>query len=165
MNQIIGAPVPCKVGRKIYLVGYVTLGEYQQYLDMFAEDRVESTVRLIVYSLVRGGSVTGNIRRKLKRWLKKDSTVVDRMLDIIDKLSLPQIIIDKDDKDRVEKVVDMEAHHKLVYRLLAKYFTWTPQEITAMSPAQIYISLTGGPECTGVVKQSWAEFGVNRGIK
>lgn len=159
MNQIVGNPVPCKVGRKTCLIGYVSMGEYQVFRDMFKVDSPEAVLTLICYSLVRGGSVTGNIRRKLKQWSRKDPDILVRIVEIICKLSLPKVKT----KDGDEDTGNTEQNIKTVYRLLAKNFTWTPEKITAMSPAQIFISLTGGPDGTGVAKQSWAEFGANRG--
>lgn len=165
MNQIIGNPVPCKVGKKTYLVGYVSLGEWQVYRELLVQDEVEAMLVLMEYSLVRGGSVTGNIRRKVKRIIKKDPDSFVRIVDTIVKLSIPVTEKKKDDDEPIEDAKSFENNIKTSYRLLAKYFTWTPQQITTMSPAQIFISLTGGPECTGTLKQSWAEFGANRGLK
>lgn len=162
MSQIIGNSIPCKVGRKVYLMGYVSMGEYQVFRELFKKDEIEAVMMLVCYSLIRGGSVTGNVRRKLNRIIKKRPAILVTLVDIICKLSLPIVKI-KDGDDGG----DDESNIKTVYRLLAKHFTWTPPEISVMSPAQIFISLTGGPDGTGKMKMTdaqFASFQANRGI-
>lgn len=162
-NQIIGNPVSFRIGRKVYLIGYVSMGEYEIFREVFAEDEGEGLMTLITYSLARGGSIKKNIRKRIKKWIKKDPDILVRIIDRIHEISLPSISLNEIEEKKEKE--DSEQNIKTVYRLLAKHFTWTPEEITKMSPAQIFISLTGGPECTGVMKQSWEEFTANRGMK
>lgn len=158
MNQIVGNPVPCKVGRKVCLIGYVSMGEYQVFRDMFQEDEAVAVLELVYYSLRRGGSIRGNIKRKIRRMIKKDPAILLTMVNLICELSLPDV---KTKKGEAE-TSDEGENIKTVYRLLAKFFTWTPPQITDMSPAQIYISMTGGPDGTGTRKMSWGQFAEER---
>ena len=150
--------MPCKVGLKTYLVGYVTMSEYQVFRDMFKADETAAVLELVYYSFRRGGSIHGNIRRKILRMIKRKPPLLLTLVNLICKLSLPDI---KKKEGEAEDIDEVESI-KTVYRLLAKAFTWTPQQISDMSPAQIYISMTGGPDGTGTRKMSWQQFAEDR---
>ena len=162
MSQIVGNPVPIKIGRKVYLIGYVSMSEYMVFRDMFKVDYLSAIMQLLYYSLVRGGSIKWNVRRKIRRLFKKYPTALLTMVETITDLSLPDV----KPKDGDGEGADVGENIKTTYRVLAKLFTWTPPEISDMSPAQIVISMTGGPNCDGTMKQSWGEYAAskNRGL-
>ena len=144
-------------------MGYVSMREYQSFRELFVEDEVEGIILLISYSLQRGGSIRGDVRKFLKRMVGKAPDSLVKMVEKVHEISLPVLSISNNEmEEMVKDEVALEKNIKTTYRLLAKQFTWTPEEISQMSPAQIFISTTGGPNCDGTMKQSWGEFAANR---
>lgn len=166
MNKVVGHPVPYKIGRRrSILVSYVSMREWQSFGDMLQLDDVEAVLELLYYSLRRAEPTTTRkrVRRLAKKYAKQLLALVDRICDI----SLPKLKKGKTGAlpgaDKTAPPSDpsrsgSERNIKTVYRLLSRMHGWSPQQIGDMSPAQVYIYLTGGPDGTGIVKMSNSEY-------
>ena len=155
MSQIIGNNVPCKVGRKVYLAGYVSMSEFQTYNLLVGIDEVRALRKLLYYSLNRGNQLS---ERKVNRLIRKHPEAKLPILETIFSLSLPKLP-PQDEEEPTGDIQKNEADERTVYGLLAIRFGWTPAEVGDMSPAQIFLTLTGGPTGDGTKKMSWSEFG------
>jgi len=153
MNQIIGNPIPFKMGHKVYFVSYVSMGEWQMFGELLRMGNAQSVLELIYCSLHRGNSTIG--RRKVHWLVRRYTKALLPLIDLICNISLPKLKtkkeIDVGDKDA-------ERNMKTVYRLLSKIHGWTPSEISEMSPAQVHSYLMGGPDATGIVKMSDLQY-------
>lgn len=153
MNQIIGNPIPYKVGRKVYFVSYVSMGEWQMFNELLQMGNNRSVLELIYYSLHRGNSAVG--RRNIRWLVRRHTKALLALIDLICEISLPKLKI-KDEVGVESK--DAERNMKTVYRLLSRMHGWTPSQISEMSPAQVYSYLMGGPDATGIVKMSDLQY-------
>lgn len=162
MQKVIGHPVPYKIGRRrSILVSYVSMSEWQMFGEMLQLDDVEAVLELLYYSLHRAEPAV--TRKGVKRLAKKYVKQLLALVDLICDMSLPKLKKGKtgasDSEPRTPCAkADSERDIKTVYRLLSRVHGWTPQQIGVMSPAQVYIYLTGGPDGTGIVKMSNSEY-------
>lgn len=159
MNQIVGHPVPYKIGRKTYLVGYVSMGEWYVYRELLKVDKTQALLEFIYWALRRGmGNAPPAItRRKVRRIVRWHPKSLLGLVDLIHEISLPKI------KAPEAGVIDPEAldsahNQKIIFRTLSRIHNWTPQQISDMSPVQIYSYAMGGEDGTGRLKMSGAEY-------
>jgi len=163
MNQIMGNSVPVWIGKKIYLVSYISVGEWQTFVKILQCDAIEALKFLVYHSLHRADST---IKKKtVNHLLKKYAASVISLTDIICNISFPKV-----HPGRGEEVDEKEAERdmKAVYRILSRMHGWSPQRISNMSPAQLYLYMMGGSTGTGIVKMNSLEyqsFLASRGIK
>lgn len=161
MNKVIGNPVPYKIGRRrSILVSYVSMSEWQMFGEALQLDDVKAMLELLYCSLRRAEPTT--TRKSIERLSKKYAKHLLALVDLICDMSLPKL---KGGKTAATPPAhslpgsgDSERDIKTVYRLLSRIHGWTPQQIGVMSPAQIYIYLTGGPDGTGIVKMSSSQY-------
>lgn len=153
MNQIIGNPVPYRIGRKVYFVSYVSMGEWQVFNELLQMDDAQSVLELVYYSLHRGNSTIG--RRNVRWLIRRHTKVLLPLIDLICEISLPKL---KTKNEIGIETKEAERNMKTVYRLLSRMHGWTPPEISGMSPAQVYSYLMGGPDATGIVKMSDLQY-------
>ena len=160
MNQIIGNPLPFKIGRKTLLVSYVSVGEWQVFGELLKQDETQAVLELVYYSLYRGGNtISKRAIRKLVRWYP---TKLTSLIELICEISLPKQKIKETDNtentENTENIGEADRNLKTVFRVLSKQHGWTPAAISDMSPAQIFLYLAGGPDGTGIVKMSGQEY-------
>ncbi len=159
---MVGHPVPFKMGKHSLLVGYVSMKEYYTCQEIDKEDNFEATKMLIYYSLCRADpKIT---KKEVERLIKKQPDFVYKLVGLIEKISLPTVEI-KEGGDSEEKQQD---NLKTVYRRLAKEYQWTSEQVGSLSPAQIFLYLTGGEDGSGIQKMSateYANYRAKRGLK
>lgn len=161
MNQIIGSPSVYRIGRRILLVSYVSIGEWQTFGELVEGDERYAITQLIYWSLRRA---TPGIRRPCLRWWKNKT--ITGLVEFICKLGMPTLT----QGEKVEGSTsnpDSDNDIKTAYRQLSRMHGWTPQEISDMSPAQIHSYLSGGKDGTGIEKMSnsqYKSFRAQRGL-
>lgn len=167
MNQIVGSSVPIRIGKRVYLVSYVSMREWETFNELLRSNDLESLNYLIYCSLHRADST---VRRKVvKRLLKRHSAVITSLIDIICSMSLPKMKVKNGEEEETtidEK--DYERNVKTVYRILSRMHGWTPEQISGMSPAQVYSYLMGGTTGTGIEKMNsmqYQSFLAGRGVR
>ena len=150
MHQITGSPSACKVGRRTLLVSYVSMGEWQTFDDMLKVDEGQAVLELMYCSLHRADPlITRRTVRKLTRRAATD------LMHLICALSIPPA------RKGIDYVIsDKEATRsmKTVYRRLSMQYGWTPDQISGMSPLQLYLYQLGGKDGTGIVNMSGGEL-------
>lgn len=156
MNKVIGNPVPYKIGRKTYLVGYVSMLQWQQFGELQQLDEVHALSELLYYSMHRADD--SQTRRDVGKLMKRKMEKLLPLVDLICDMSLPKLKGETNKLPPANRPSDSERDIKVVYRLLSRMHGWTPKQIGEMSPAQVYIYLTGGPDGTGIVKMSNSQY-------
>jgi len=149
MNQIMGSPAVYKVGRRLLLVSYISVGEWQTFGELVERDEGYAVTQLVYWSLRRA---TPGIRRPCLRWWNKKALA--RLVEFICKMGMP--LLPKGTTSHQGKQDDNDM--KTAYRQLSRLHGWTAKEISDMSPAQIHSYLSGGKDGTGIEKMSGAEY-------
>ncbi len=150
MNQITGSPSACKVGRRTLLASYVSMGEWQTFEDMLKVDEGQAVLELMFYSLHRADPLI--TRRTVRKLTRRAAT---KLMNLIIALSIPPVI-----KGVAAVVSDKEAtrNMKTTYRRLSMQYGWTPEQISGMSPLQVYLYQVGGKDGSGIQKMSSGEY-------
>ncbi len=165
MNQIIGYSRPFKAGRRVYLVSYVSISEWQTYNSLAKRDESLALLELVYYSLHRGDA--GITRKQVKKLLRRHVELCYPLIELICEISVPVLKGQKkmvDESPAINNGTDeqdeknAERNLKTVYRLMSKQYGWTPQQISEMSPAQIYTYQMSGKDGSGIEKMSGAEY-------
>ncbi len=78
------------------------------------------------------------------------------MIKVICSISLPPESKEKDSVKTTTKEIINQI--KIMYRILSKTHTWTPQQISDMSPLQLYCYMTGGEDGTGTARMSPEQY-------
>lgn len=151
MSQITGSNVPLKLGDEIYLVSYVSMAEWETFNDLLIQksEGDEALSYLIWCSLQRAGCKIDK-----KKVLSKFAKHLDVLVDTICKASLPNLKVTKIKVNRKEQEINLKAS----YRVLSRMHGWTPEQISSMSPAQIFLYLVGGKTGTGIEKMTDAQY-------
>jgi len=155
MNQVIGNPVPFRIGKRIYLVSYVSMSEWETFGALTRDGDDDYGTFFLVYSAMHraNDSVTESEVRYLLRKRKK---YIAPLINLICDFSMPEM---KKDLKETSDTKEVERNVKTIYRVLGKMYSWASPEIVGrMSPAQVYIYLTGGSAGTGIVKMTSAEY-------
>jgi len=140
------------------------MAEYQVFREMFKKDETAAILELVYWSLHRGSSSI--TRRKVRRLVKKYPAVLLALVNLICDISLPKTKSGEESgEDDSLAGGELEQNIKTVYRLTSKMFGWTPQAIGDMSPAQIFLYMTGWPDGTGIVKMDDAQYASFMGRK
>ena len=145
-------------------MSYVSVAEWQTFNALQESMDDKYALVYLLYSALHRASHRITMRRV--RWLlwRYRRSIVS-VIDLICNISLPKI---KGKKiDVVTDVKEMERNTKIMYRLLSKLHGWSPDVINNMSPAQIYVYLTGGATGTGIEKMSseqYRSFRLSRGM-
>lgn len=153
MNRVIGNPVPIRIGRKVYLVGYVSMAEWQTFGELQKKMLTRYSLSYLLYASLHRADpqITKRSIRHLFRWHKKHiTTLIETICDI----SIPEI------KKKEQKVSDKdnERNTKTIYRLLSRMHGWPPSWIDDMSPMQVHVYLTGGSTGTGTQKMTDEQY-------
>lgn len=154
MNQIVGHPVPFRVGKKFILASYVSVGEWQTVADLLEIDEHRAVMELVYCSLHR--AMPTITRRKAYGWARWHKGHLLSLIGLICEISLPPTPGSKDGP--TEATGDAERSMKTAYRVLSRTHGWTPAEIGGMSTAQLHSYLSGGKDGTGIEKMSGAEY-------
>ena len=151
MNQITGSPSAYKVGRRVLLVSYVSMGEWQTFRDLLKVDAGRAVLELMYCSLHRADPFF--TRRTVRRLMNKKTAA--GLMRLICELSIPPSI-----KGLNAVIFDKEAERtmKTAYRRLSIIHGWTPAEISDMSPIQVYSYQLGGKDGSGIEKMSSGEY-------
>lgn len=146
--MIVGNPTALKVGRRVLLVSYVSMGEWQTFDAMLKVDEGKAVQELMYRSLHRADPLIS--RRAARRWTRRAAA---DLMHLICALSIPPAVqgLAVSDKESARSM-------KTTYRMLSRIHGWTPAEISDMSPAQIYSYQMGGPDGTGIQKMTGAEY-------
>ena len=149
--MIGGSYVPYYIGRTVYLLSPVSISEWETYEMLISKDMAWY---LIYCSLHRANkSVTMKQAKRIVRWHKESATY---MIKVICSISLPP---DKEyDSKELPSAKEVVQQIKVLYRTLSRLFGWTPQQISQMSPLQLYDYMIGGEDGTGVVRMSPAQY-------
>ncbi len=153
MNQIMGSPTGFKVGRRVLLVSYVSVGEWQTFGELLKQDEAQAVLELIYCSLHRANPALN--RRSVRWWVRWHSKVLASLVEFICVISLPKM---PKGITPVTAVKEAERSMKTAYRLLSRMHGWTPAAISDMSSAQIHSYLSGGKDGTGIEKMSGAQY-------
>lgn len=156
MNQITGSPAVYKVGRRLLLVSYISVGEWQTFGLIVEKDETYAVTQLIYWSLRRA---TPGIRKPNLRWWNKKALA--GLVTFICNLGMPLLPKGTKTSQQAAEGAKRPADDnsmKTAYRQLSRMHGWTPQEISDMSPAQIHSYLSGGKDGTGIEKMSGAEY-------
>lgn len=156
MNQIIGNSVPIRIGKKICLFSYVSMGEWQTFDALLKQDDIEALRYLVSCSLHRGDPSID--KREAERLIKRNAASITSLIDSICKISLPKIRIKETEEETVTDEKEYERNIKTVYRILSRMHGWTPSQISDMSPAQVYSYLMGGTTGTGIEKMNSMQY-------
>lgn len=149
--MIGGSYVPFYVGRKLYLLAYVSIAEWETYELLKDKDMA---AYLVYCSMHRANTlITMSHVKRLIRWHRQH---VIYMIKTICSISLPPKSKDKKEKEPTSREIVSQV--KTMFRLFSKRYNWTPSQISQMSPLQLYEYMAGGEEGTGVVKMSPAEY-------
>ena len=132
------------------LVSYVSMGEWQTFDDMLKVDEGQAVLELMVCSLHRADPLI--TRRTVRKLTEEEAT---ELMHLICGLSIPPVI-----KGIAAVVTDKEAtrNMKTTYRRLAMQYGWTPEQVSDMSPLQVYLNQVGGTDGTGIQKMTGAEW-------
>lgn len=154
MYQIMGSPSAFKLGRRVLLVSYISIGECQTFGDLLEQSKTLAVRELLYYSLHRANPA---ITRRAVRWLylSHSRKTLSALINFICVISLPEV---SQDSTPLIATAEDGRDTKLMYRRLAKMYGWTPAEISDMSPAQIHLCLSGGDDGSGIQKMSESEF-------
>lgn len=152
MSQIMGSPSAYKFGRRLLLVSYVSMGQWQTFDKLLKLDEGRAVLELAYFSLHRADP--GITRRKVRR-LMRNTKAAAGLMTLICELSIPTTI-----KGLTSDISDKEADRniKTAYRQLSMLHGWTPAAISDMSPVQIYQYQAGGKDGTGIQKMTGAEY-------
>jgi len=139
------------------------MSEWQMFGELLQLDDAKAVLELLYYSLRRAEPTV--TRKGVRKLAKKYAKQLLALVDLICDMSLPKLKAKTGAIPGADKTAppsaprgDSERDIKIVYRLLSRIHGWTPQQIGIMSPAQVYIYLTGGPDGTGIVKMSNSEY-------
>lgn len=165
MDRIIGNPVPVQVGKKVYLVSYISMGEWQTFMEFLRQDAIEALEFLVYCSLHRADPT---IKEKaVGNLLRKYASSISFLIDTICGISFPKVNL-----GGMEKLVigekETKRNVKSTFRILSRMHGWTPQQISDMSPAQVYLYMMGGSTGTGIEKMNslqYQAFLASRGVK
>lgn len=138
------------MGRRTLLVSYVSMGEWQTFDDMLKVDEGQAVLELMFCSLHRADPLI--TRRTVRKLTRRAAT---ELMHLICALSIPPA------KRGIAPVIsDKEAtrNMKTVYRRLSMQHGWTPQQISDMSPLQVYLYQLGGKDGSGIEKMTGAEY-------
>lgn len=155
MSQITGSSISLAVGGKLYLLSYVSMGEWETFSDMLLQGpKDEEALEYLIYcSMYRADlEITKEAVAKL---LRKHSRSVLKIVDKICKVSLPP---KTSKKEEVTSKETKERNLKSTYRILSRMHGWTPKQISEMSPAQVISYLAGGETGTGLAKMTGSEY-------
>lgn len=152
MNLITGSPVALMVGRRMLMVGYVSMGEWQTFSGMVKLDESKAVNELFYFSLHRADPFI--TRRKVRRLMRKYKSHMTHLMNLICELSIPT----KTGKEVMMSDKEADRNIKTAFRQLSMTFGWTAQKISDMSPVQIYQYQMGGKDGTGIQKMSNAEY-------
>ncbi len=132
------------------LVSYVSMGEWQTFDDMLKVDEGQAVLELMFCSLHRADPLI--TRRTVRKLTRKAAT---ELMHLICGMSIPPAI-----KGFAAVVSDKEAtrNMKTTYRKLSIQFGWTPEQISGMSPLQVYLYQVGGADGTGIQKMTGGEW-------
>ena len=150
-SLITGCPSAYKAGRRMLLVGYVSMGEWQTFGELVKLDEGRAVLRLAYWSLHRADPTM--TRRKVCR-LMRNTKFGAALMTLICDLSIPKIA----GQDETPSDKESDRNVKTAYRQLSMMYGWTPAAISDMSPVQIYQYQTGGKDGTGIQKMSGAEY-------
>ena len=153
MSQILGSPVAFRAGRRVLLVSYVSVGEWETFGELLEQDEAQAVLELIYYSLHRANPALK--RRAVRRWVRWHRKLLSSLITLICKLSLPKA---SKDTAPVTAIEVAERARNTALRVLSRMHGWTPAQISGMSSAQIHLYLSGGEDGTGTRKMSGAEY-------
>lgn len=155
MNQIMGSPAVYRVGRRVLLVSYVSVGEWQTFGELVKEDEGRAVTQLVHWSLQRA---TPGCHLPCLRWWNKKALA--GLVEFICNLGMPLLPKEKTSQQQDAQTPGRESDNdmKTAYRQLSRLHGWTAKEISDMSPAQIHSYLSGGKDGTGIEKMSNAEY-------
>jgi len=155
MNLIVGSSVPLCISHRLYLVGYISIAEWEIFTLLLERKCEKEALFFLIYSsLYRGDcSIT---KKRVKRLFRYHSSIIISLIDTICKISMPEVKI-KDDAESLSKK-ELERNTKIMYRMLSRIHGWTPRQISDMSPAQIYLYLMGGSTGAGTEKMTGMEY-------
>ncbi len=149
----MGSPVAFKAGRRVLLVSYVSVGEWEAFGELLEQDEAQAVLELIYYSLHRANPALK--RRSVRRWVRWHRKLLSSLVNLICTISLP-----KAPKNAAPAIAVKEAERAMntAFRVLSRMHGWTPADISGMSSAQIHLYLSGGEDGTGIRKMSGAEY-------
>jgi len=163
LNQAAGTPILFEINRRIYRAGYVSTQEWELFDAYMQIDRLDlGIIYLLTCSFTRGGEQI--TQRRIRRLIKFHSAMITELVTRICKLSLPEKKHKKKSGDEqsenkvVPNVTQLLRDIKTLYRTLSRLYGWVPNQINNLSPAQIFIYLSGGKDGTGTKKMSGEEF-------
>ena len=158
MNQIAGSSIPLIVKGKIYLVGYVSIREWDTFDGMLLLKGQKNQALFFLFYCALHRADSGITKRKVQKIVQRHPEVIIPLIDIICDLSLPE----KTKKGKVKKKKmskeTKKRNSKTAFRILSRMHGWTPEQIGNMSPAQFYFYMMGGSLGTGIEKMSGAEY-------
>jgi len=156
MSQISGTPLPLLIGKKLFYVGFVSMSEWETfgYLSRQIKE-IDPSLYLIQCSLQRGNNDLSE--KQINSLIRKYPLITVKIVELICKLSIPEVKINEDEFEKEEDRT-IEQNMKMAYRLLAKMFGWTSATVSMMSPAQVFLHLTGGVDGTGIVRMSNVDY-------
>ncbi len=156
--MISGCYIPFYVGRKPYLLAPISIAEWETYELLQAKDRAWY---LLYCSMFRANvNIT---KQQIKRFILLHKKTVPYMIKVICSISLPPES-KKDDKPP-PTTKEIVRQVKVMYRTLSKTYGWTPEQISQMSPSQLYDYMTGGEDGTGIARmtpEQYAKFKQSR---
>ena len=157
MNLIAGHPTPFKLKKgRMLLLSYVSIGEWQTLSELLRQAADDA---YIVTFLIRCSVQRADPRVSAKevfRIIRKNKNRLLPLMDVICKISLAEVPTPKTASKTSTQ--SLEKNTKTMYRILSRLHGWTPRQITDMSPAQIYVYLTGGDTGTGIEKMSSSQY-------
>ena len=153
-NQIMGVSIPFNLRNgNFLLISFISMGEWQIFGDIIKINEKLAMREFLYFSLNRANPLI--TRRKVRFLMFRYRKSLTSMINAICKMSVPEV---KDDKQHVENAKEAERNVKTLYRQLSMMYTWTPVQISNLSPIQIQAYLTGGKDGTGIVKMSNVEY-------
>lgn len=163
MNQIIGSPIAFKAGRRVLLVSYVSVGEWETFGSMVESNEGQAIRELVYRSLYRADPT---VTRRGVRWLMwRHRAALTGLVELICTISLPKQL---EGLAPATAAKEVERSMKTTYRLLSRQYGWTAAQISDMSPSQLHSYQMGGKDGTGIEKMTGPEyrsFRAQRGIE
>ena len=152
-SQITGSPTAYKFGRRVLLVSYVSVGEWQTFGELVKLDEKRAVAELVYYALRR--ATPANARPRMWWWARRYKKALTGLVALICKLSMPAI---PEGNTPIAIAKEAENNMKTAFRQLSMMYGWTPAEISDMSPAQLSAYMSGGKDGTGSEQMSGAEY-------
>lgn len=149
--MISGSYIPFYVGRKPYLLAPVSIAEWETYELLQAKEMAW----YLLYCSMSRANVTIT-KQQIKRFILLHKKTVPYMIKVICSISLPPESKKKNESTPTAKEIVNQV--KIMYRTLSKTYGWTPQQISKMSPSQLYDYMIGGEDGTGVMRMSSTQY-------